>query len=427
MTLSTRLISPTLRLVVLTLLVGGCLLLVGGADRPAVAAAGTARAGDEEPKVTICHRTNSHTNPYNQIAVAESSVLSAHADHTGPVFTPGADNWGDIIPPIDPGLPNGLNWPEGRDVLENGCEMKPDVGPLPAASIGDVACAGTDGQVEVVVRNGIGATAPASYVIRVEGTVVAEAGPVAPGDTEVVLVDLAAFEDQTVTVEVSSGGEVVDSRVVTVDCVPAPEPSVEIDAQLTCADGAAQGSATVTNHGQQPVVVTAEVAGDPIGSPLTVPGGETRSGTVDLSAYEDQTITVDLYVDGEPVASYEVTPNCVPPVPQPRVSVAGSVCPPPSATVTLANDGDPDSRIVYAIRVDGQVVQRSAPIYGGDVTTIVADLSAYEDQTIFVELSANGEVLGSRSIHVNCEQPEVAPDQGEGDDGLPNRTEHCPR
>ena len=62
-------------------------------------------------------------------------------------------------------------------------------------------------------------------------------------------------------------------------------------------------------------------------------------------------------------------------------------------------------------------MQRSAPIYGGDVTTIVADLSAYEDQTVDVELSANGEVLGSRTVHVNCERPDIAPDQGAGDDG----------
>ena len=208
-------------------------------------------------------------------------------------------------------------------------------------------CVAAAGQVEVTVHNRASATAPASFVIRVEGQEVAQAGPVAPGDSEVLTVDLSPWEDQTVTVEVSSGGEVVDSRVVTVDCEPATEPSVEIDEQLTCADGAAQGSATVTNHGQQPVVVTAQVDGAEVGS-LTVPGGETRTGGVDLSAYEDQTITVVVLVDGEAVASYEVTPNCVAPVSRPRVSVAGSVCPPPSATVTLANDGDPDSRIVYA-------------------------------------------------------------------------------
>jgi len=100
-----------------------------------------------------------------------------------------------------------------------------------------------------------------------------------------------------------------------------------------------------------------------------------------------------------------VTPDCVPPVPEPRVSVSGSVCPPPLATVTLANDGDPASTVVYGVRVDGELVQESAPIYGGGETTIVADLSAYEDQTVTVALVANGRVLGRRTLSIDCEQP----------------------
>jgi hypothetical protein len=86
----------------------------------------------------------------------------------------------------------------------------------------------------------------------------------------------------------------------------------------------------------------------------------------------------------------------------PRVAVDGVVCPPPTATVTLANDGDPDSRIVFSIRINGRLVQVSAPIHGGDSTTIVGDLSRYEDQRVTVELRANGEVLGRRTVDVDC-------------------------
>ena len=124
----------------------------------------------------------------------------------------------------------------------------------------------------------------------------------------------------------------------------------------------------------------------------------------DLSPYEDQTVTVDILVDGTVVATFEVTPDCVAPQASPRVSVAGQVCPPPSATVTLANDGDPASTVVYVIRVNGRVVQESAPIYGGDETTIVGDLSRFEDQRVTVSISANGELLGRRTFRVDCVQ-----------------------
>ena len=101
--------------------------------------------------------------------------------HTGPIFGPDVDDWGDIIPPITPGLPDGLNWPEGRSVLDNGCEMEPDVGPLPEASIGDAECVGANPSIAVTVTNDADATAPANFSILVDGTVVETVGPVAPG------------------------------------------------------------------------------------------------------------------------------------------------------------------------------------------------------------------------------------------------------
>jgi hypothetical protein len=44
---------------------------------------------NQEQNITICHATNSHTNPYNLIEVAKPSVLNAHGDHTGPVWFSG--------------------------------------------------------------------------------------------------------------------------------------------------------------------------------------------------------------------------------------------------------------------------------------------------------------------------------------------------
>jgi hypothetical protein len=94
-------------------------------------------SGDPSVNVTICHRTNSDTNPYVEITVDESSVdgLGGGSDHlgahTGPVWDPTLKaqhiKWGDIIPPFDmngdprPDPTLIANWPEGQEIFENGC------------------------------------------------------------------------------------------------------------------------------------------------------------------------------------------------------------------------------------------------------------------------------------------------------------------
>lgn len=388
---------------------------------PETAAVALQAVADPEPKVTICHRTNDPTNPYNQLAVTISQAIGHAAEHNGPIFSPGGPRpWGDIIPPI-PGLPGGQNWPEGRGILNNGCEVTPDPGPLPNATIGAVECVGALPSLEVTVSNDADATAPAIFNIFVDGALVQTVGPVAPGQTQTVTLTgagLQARENQTFTVEVRSGGAVVASEVITVDCAP-PPPGVEITAELSCGEGGAEGSLAVTNNGPDPVTVTVTVNGDPLGQPLVVGPGATEMGTGDLSQFEDQTVTVQVLVDGQVVATYQPMPDCEL-APLPRVRVAGLECPPPSATATLSNAGDPESTVVFTILVNGRVVQQTAPLFGGDTTTIVGDLTPYEDQTVTIELRANGEVLGSRTIAVNCRRPadlDIAPAFGAGASG----------
>ena len=212
---------------------------------------------------------------------------------------------------------------------------------------------------------------------------------------------LGARENQTFTVEVRSGGEVIASEVISVDCAPPPPPGVEITAELTCGEGGAQGTLIATNNGPDPATVTATANGDPLGQPLVVGPGATATSTADLSQFEDQTITVNVFVNGDMVATYDPMPDCELAA-VPEVAVAGLECPPPSATATLSNTGDPESTVVFTILVDGKVVQQTAPLFGGDTTTIVADLTPNEDQTVTIELKANGEVLGSRTLTVNC-------------------------
>lgn len=81
-----------------------------------------------QEKVTICHRTNSVTNPYNKIEVSTDAVdgegKNDHTSHTGPVATSEAvaqalkdskTKWGDVIP-------NVLNWTtEGQALYDNDC------------------------------------------------------------------------------------------------------------------------------------------------------------------------------------------------------------------------------------------------------------------------------------------------------------------
>ncbi|HSX52936.1 MAG TPA: hypothetical protein VLF90_01020 [Patescibacteria group bacterium] len=89
-----------------------------------------------ENKVTICHRTNSVTNPYVRITVDASAVdgqgNNDHTHHTGPVATSeevaqalkdSKTKWGDIIPDAaDGGVGAGLNWDSvGQAVFNNNC------------------------------------------------------------------------------------------------------------------------------------------------------------------------------------------------------------------------------------------------------------------------------------------------------------------
>jgi len=113
-------------------------------------------ACQEEQKVTICHRTDSVTNPYEQISVsinaADGSLGNGendHTHHTGPVATSqdvaqalkdAHEKWGDIIPPYDfddSSFP-GLNWTtEGQAVYNNDCKYTS--GGVLGSSVGSIS------------------------------------------------------------------------------------------------------------------------------------------------------------------------------------------------------------------------------------------------------------------------------------------------
>ena len=159
--------------------------------------------------------------------------------------------------------------------------------------------------------------------------------------------------------------------------------------------------------------MTATANGAPLGEPLVVgPGATETTSTADLSQFEDQTITVQVLVDGDVVATYDADAR-LRAAAVPEVSGRRPGMPASERDRDPLQYGDPESTVVFTILVDGKVVQQTAPLFGGDTTTIVGDLTPYEDQTVTIELRANGEVLGSRTLAVNC-QPAPGPGPGAG-------------
>jgi hypothetical protein len=76
-----------------------------------------------ESQLRICHSTSSQTNPYDDLTLPLSGIVSGHLDHTGGMYP--ADGWGDIIPPFEYGGVSytGLNWTgAGQTIWNNECQ-----------------------------------------------------------------------------------------------------------------------------------------------------------------------------------------------------------------------------------------------------------------------------------------------------------------
>lgn len=113
----------------------GAVVAVTGIASVSLLAAPQALATKSE-KVTICHATNSQTNPYVRITVNSSAIdeqnnaaYNGHGDHDGTVWHQGiaAHSWGDIIPAFE--SPKGTSYPgsnwtaAGQAIYNNGCTV----------------------------------------------------------------------------------------------------------------------------------------------------------------------------------------------------------------------------------------------------------------------------------------------------------------
>jgi hypothetical protein len=99
--------------------------LVALAVSPALAwQSGGGQGGGNEDKVTLCHATDSNTNPYVRITVAAAGAYHGHyTEHQGPVYPGSGGKWGDIIPPFAyQDHSYSLNWDSnGQAIYNNNC------------------------------------------------------------------------------------------------------------------------------------------------------------------------------------------------------------------------------------------------------------------------------------------------------------------
>jgi hypothetical protein len=177
----------------------------------------------ETEKVTICHRTNSVSNPYVTLSVPTTAIdgldKSDHNHHSGPVATSEAaaqalkDNkvkWGDIIP-------NVLNWDQaGQAVYNNNCGNG-EAGPtevVPSVTFKAPTCT-TLGSYTIPETEGV------SYKINDE---VVAAGTYSAQNGTTVTIEAAADEDHFIA------DETVDTWTNT---FTAPECGEVLGAQVT--------------------------------------------------------------------------------------------------------------------------------------------------------------------------------------------------
>ena len=149
-------------------------LAVGG-----IGVVSASAGGGNADNVTICHRGNAVGNEYQEITVDPSAIDGVgggdhYGEHKGPLVTSEAESqalkdqmimWGDIIPPLA-GVHDGLNWPAGQAILENGCKfVTPPNGTAPPNGTGPPVTTARPG----AAAPGAGAPAGVVAVPRVTG------------------------------------------------------------------------------------------------------------------------------------------------------------------------------------------------------------------------------------------------------------------
>ena len=191
---------------------------------------------------------------------------------------------------------------------------------------------------------------------------------------------MAAAEDSTFTLTITSAGMDPFSQEITRDC-DVPEPSVgAID---TCAAGGI--TVQLINGGDDDAVFTVQGVDVPVAANTTV--------THPVAAAEDSTFTLTITSAGMDPFSQEITRNCD--LPDPSVGTINA-CAAGGISVQLINDGDDD--VVFTVNgVDVPV---------GPDTTLTHVVTAAEDSTTPLAITAPGMDPFNQDVTRNCDEPD---------------------
>jgi hypothetical protein len=206
----------------------------GGNAAADVAAPDVTTPADTD-SVTLCHATDSDTNPYVVITVDAAGAFDGHyTQHQGPIWNATLKDlkiqWGDIIPPfVYHGVTYSENWNSvGQAILAAGCQIPGQPAPTTTVTSTETTTATatvTDPGTTVTVTDPGTTVTVAGPTVTVTdpGTTVTVAGPVITTTEEVPV--FGPTETQTVTETVAVAGESTSLPAVTktatvVNCPP---------------------------------------------------------------------------------------------------------------------------------------------------------------------------------------------------------------
>ncbi|MGH2734912.1 MAG: hypothetical protein ACRDKZ_04980 [Actinomycetota bacterium] len=312
-------------------------------------------------------------------------------------------------------------------LLSRHCDR--DCNPKPRATI-DFDCDREEDELRVVYSNPEG-QAPAPMVLTINGEEV-DSLTVAAGESVTRFYSSAPYEDQAITVEVTSGQRVIASETFDVDCEPPPTPEPDVTLAAECVDeGEVTGAflaITYSNTGTAPADFVTTFDGVEVDA-LTVPAGSTEVRSYDVTAFEDQTLDI-VVVSGNETFPFGRVIDCETPPSTPPPSTPPPSTPPPSTPPPTPNPG---VQVATAACVDGATLDitytNTGSLPAGFVTdfngvevdaltvpaggTIVKsyDVTGFEDQTLSIEVVSGTETFTFTQL-IDCE-PDTGPTPSE--------------
>lgn len=251
-------------------------------------------------KITICHRTNSNTNPYVEITPAKTSIFKnqGHDSHEGPVWDSTLKDrkikWGDIIPPFQfyatpqdeasktESHYHGQNWDAaGQAIYNNGCAPEGPKNQQPSGSL-DGACPPAGGVFEVFGTVSPGTAQDVTFWLKLSSGAPVAVTPDSDGDYRQA-VSAPAGTTVQLQYQIGTGARVdLAEEVATVlDCTEkgtVTKTSTPASGTTVPANSTIAYTVVVTNTGN--VALTNKPVVDTLPSFVTVQGSPSDGGVV---------------------------------------------------------------------------------------------------------------------------------------------------